>query len=222
MHVGLTPGIFSCSMISSWANAKGIISQSEPPLNPSSFTSFYYKHQHISSSLFLITNIGLFSSPLKYTAWDTVSGHSSSYRNFLRTNLGIVSTAHTLSHILRHPDGQLHRMQTPRRLVHSFELQDNLKRMSPLPTLKGCTLPSATFWVGLRAALLRLQFLFLFEHMAWGFPIGSKGNSEESRECARTHQAEQGRSITSEGLGTALRWGMLDDGLFLTWSYPQY
>lgn len=33
--------------------------------------------------------------------------------------------------------------------------------------------------MGLRAAPLRLQFLFLFEHMAWDFPIGSKGNSEE-------------------------------------------
>lgn len=35
--------------------------------------------------------------------------------------------------------------------------------------------------MGLRAAPLRLQFLFLFEHMAWDFPIGSKGNSEESQ-----------------------------------------
>lgn len=195
------------SLTGSWANAKGTISQSEPSLNPSSFTSFYYKHQHISSSLFLITNIGLFSSPLKYTAWDTVSGHSSSYRNFLRTKLGIISIAHTLSYILWQPDGQLHRMQTPRRLVQSFEFQDNLKRMSPVPTLKGYTLSSATSWVGLRAAPLRLQFFFLFEHMAWDFPIGSKGNSEESQECARTHRVEQRWSISSGGLGTGLSWG---------------
>lgn len=58
--------------------------------------------------------------------------------------------------------------------------------------------------MGLRATPLRLQFLFLFEHMAWDFPIGSKGNSEESQECARTHQLEQRRASPLEDLGQGL------------------
>lgn len=181
MHAGLTPGISSSLVTSSWANVKGIISQSEPPLNPSSFTSFYYKHQHISSSLFLITNIGLFSSPLKYTAWDTVSGHSSSYRNFLRTNLGILSTAHILSHILRHPDGTT--------------------------TQDADSLPSATSWGGQRAALLRLQFLFLFERMAWGFPIGSKGILKRAENVQGPIKLSKDGASPLEDLGQGLSWG---------------
>lgn len=182
MQAGLTPGISSSLVTSSRANAKGIISQSEPPLNPSSFTSFYYKHQHISSSLFLITNIGLFSSPLKYTAWDTVSGHSSSYRNFLRTNLGILSTAHILSHILRHPDGQRHRMQTP----------------CQVPPLEGGR--EQLFW-GFS------QFLFLFEHMAWGFPIGSKGILKRAENVQGPIKLSKDGASPLEDLGQGLSWG---------------
>lgn len=195
MHAELTPGISSSLVTSSWANAKGIISQSEPPLNPSSFTSFYYKHQHISSSLFLITNIGLFSSPLKYTAWDTVSGHSSSYRNFLRTNLGILSTAHILSHILRHPDGQRHRMQTPCQVPPPEGGREQLFWGS---SSSSCL----NTWLG-ASQLAAREF--------WREPRMCKDPSSWARTEHHLWRT-----------WTGLKLGMLDDGLFLTWSYPQY
>lgn len=63
------------SHLTEWTLRVG--SQWEPPLNQSSFFSFYYKHQHISSFLFLITNIGP-SPSRKYTARDTAPGLSGS------------------------------------------------------------------------------------------------------------------------------------------------
>jgi hypothetical protein len=76
-------------------------------------------------------------------------------------------------------------MQTPtrKRLVHSFEFQDNLKKMSPLPKLKGCTWESAISEHGLGTA--PPGFYFLFEHLAQETPHRQRRDSEEDRKCAR-------------------------------------
>lgn len=72
------------------------------------------------------------------------------------------------------------------------------------------SLPSATFWGGRRAALLRLQFLFLFEHMAWGFPIGGKGILKRAENVQGPIKLSKDGASPLEDLGQGLvgdvRW----------------